>query len=47
MDDLIIKEYKMFKNSLKNKVKSKVSIITANYCYLIKEGWYDGFHELI
>ena len=47
MDDIIIKEFKMFKNSLNGKLKSKVPIITANYYYLIKENWYKEFYKLI
>ena len=47
MDDIIIKEFKMFKSSLNDKLKSKVPIITANYYYLIKENWYNEFYKLI
>ena len=44
MDDIIIKEFNIFKTSINSKLKSNVPLITANYYYLIKENWFNELY---
>jgi len=47
MDQQIIKEFNSFEYSLKFKIKSTLVLYGTNYCYLIKEKWYNKINNLI
>ena len=47
MDQQIINEFNSFENTLKFKINNTLVIYGTNYCYLIKENWYNKISELI
>lgn len=47
MDQQIIKEFNSFENSLKFKINGSLVLYGSNYCYLIKENWYNKINNLI
>ena len=47
MYEQIIKEYNLFESSLNDKLKSTIPITIGNYCYIIKENWFNKINKLI
>jgi len=47
MDEKIVKEFDSLEASLNKKIQSKVPITSGNYCYLIKENWFNKISQLI